>query len=262
MLGKLIKYDLKAISPVLLLIHGVLFALTIVVRMALAPHMYFMTDAESVMSILLSILLTLSLVGASYATYIFISVRFYKNVYSDEGYLTNTLPVTSGQLLLSKTISGSIWTFINTAFIFLSLYLVFIQPIFHALTDEEQAFFKFSDSRFAVVFVFSILLSVVSNVVMFYFSIILGQLFQAHRIIGAIACYFLLNTVVSVLSVIVLILSPFGNELFTPVNDPTALVLLESMSGIFISIDILMVIVTLICYIVSLHFMKKKRNLI
>lgn len=262
MLGKLIKYDLKSVSGVLCLIHGALLILTLGVRMTLLPYMNDITDAESVLSILLTTVLIVALVGASYATYIFICVRFYKNVYSDEGYLTNTLPVTSGQLLLSKTISGSIWTSINIVFVFLSLYLAFIQPVYQTLTDTERSLFVFTDSGFAALFIFSMLLSVVSEVVMLYFSIILGQFFKAHRILGAIASYFLLNTVISILGVIALLITEGGSALFAPTTESTMLFIMESMSGFFLVIDILMAIVTAACYFASLYFMKKKRNLV
>ena len=46
---------------------------------------------------------------AAFTTAIIIAVRFYKNTYSDEGYLTHTLPVKRGTLLLAKVIAGTIW---------------------------------------------------------------------------------------------------------------------------------------------------------
>ena len=266
MLGKLIKYDLKAVSGVLALIHGALLVIALSARMVFIPHMLYIETEESIMSILLFFVLIIALVGTSYATYIFICVRFYKNIYSDEGYLTNTLPVTSGQLLLSKTISGSIWGTINMACIFLSIYLVFIQPIYHASTAEELALFHsifgFSSMQFSIFFIASLLLSVVANVVMFYFSIILGQLFSAHRIIGAIASYFVLNTVISILSTIVVFLSGNSSLLFATTYNTSSEFLFDYMFRLLIPVDILMFITTAVFYILSFYFMKKKRNLV
>ena len=266
MLGKLIKYDLKSISGVLILIHGALLALSLAVRMIVIPHLQYVENEESIMSILLVFALIVVLVGACYATNIFICVRFYKNIYSDEGYLTNTLPVTNGQLLLSKTISGFIWGTINIIFVFLSLYLTLIQPVFHTFTETEIALFKslfgFSDANFAILFIVSILLSTVSNVLMFYFSIILGQLFASHRIIGAIASYFVLNTIVSVFSIAAILLTDENSSFFTLTTDSSTGLMIERMSEIFVAVDIPMIIVTIIFYIASLYFMKKKRNLV
>ena len=58
---------------------------------------------------------------------IYIAVRFYKNLYTDEGYLMHTLPVTPRQLLVSKLTVGSLWSFLVTI---LTLWAVFLIMIF------------------------------------------------------------------------------------------------------------------------------------
>lgn len=61
-----------------------------------------------------------SLVGISTGTQLFISVRFYQSLFSDEGYLAFTLPVTPGQHLLARTLVGGLWALIDTVIIFAS----------------------------------------------------------------------------------------------------------------------------------------------
>ena len=118
MLGKLIKYDLKAMNRYLLLIHAFLLLASAAMRLFLTgPVLSANTDWRSTKAILpftLFIILYFIIVSAaSFATSIVIVVRFYKNLFSGQGYLTRTLPVTSGQHLLAKTISGSIWVIVN-----------------------------------------------------------------------------------------------------------------------------------------------------
>lgn len=51
----------------------------------------------------------LALTGITYGFTIFLAVRFYKSMYSDEGYLSHTLPVSTNQLLFSKLFVGGTW---------------------------------------------------------------------------------------------------------------------------------------------------------
>ena len=58
----------------------------------------------------------------------------------------------------------------------------------------------------------------VGNIVMYYASIVLGQLFSSHRVIGAIACYFALSTLMAVISFIVMFAADlaYGNFAIVP----------------------------------------------
>ena len=46
-------------------------------------------------------------------------------------------------------------------------------------------------------FVLSLIIDVLSNILMLYASIALGQLFSGHRILGAVVMYFVLTTLLS-----------------------------------------------------------------
>ena len=47
-------------------------------------------------------------------TRLILLIRFYKNKFTDEGYLTFTLPVTSHQILLSSLVNFLLWSVITT----------------------------------------------------------------------------------------------------------------------------------------------------
>ena len=55
------------------------------------------------------ILYVIMLMAATWGIMIFLGIRFYRSMYSDEGYLSHTLPVTANQLFLSKVLVGGIW---------------------------------------------------------------------------------------------------------------------------------------------------------
>jgi hypothetical protein len=66
---------------------------------------------------LASLILFLTLAIAAYAigVQIYLDVRFYKNKFSDEGYLTFTLPVSCHQIFLSSMLNMTIWTVLSGA---------------------------------------------------------------------------------------------------------------------------------------------------
>ncbi len=112
MLGKLFKYEWRSISKLLLPIHG------FVLLFALLSRFYFTisggtdallnTDSTIIGTLTMLLIFALVIVISSIAifTYIYSGYHFYKNVFTDQGYLTNTLPVTPSQLLLSKELAS------------------------------------------------------------------------------------------------------------------------------------------------------------
>lgn len=55
------------------------------------------------------LLYVIMLLAATWGILIFLGIRFYRSMYTDEGYLSHTLPVTANQLFLSKVLVSSLW---------------------------------------------------------------------------------------------------------------------------------------------------------
>lgn len=213
MLGKLIKYDFKALNRYLIVIHGMLLITAVlgrilfVGRLAENPNAGLSKIGALVMTIGIMIYVILFMT-ALFGTLLLIAIHFYKNLYSDEGYLTHTLPVSRGQLLISKMISGSVWMFVDVVLIISSiLILVLYKPgIQSFLTYKDKvltamgfpATVGYGKIFLAVLILFVI--SSVSNVMMLYVSITVGQLFSNHRVLGAIVSYFCINMIISIIS--------------------------------------------------------------
>ena len=49
------------------------------------------------------------LLASTWGMLIFLGIRFYRSMYTDEGYLSHTLPVTANQLFLSKVLVSGVW---------------------------------------------------------------------------------------------------------------------------------------------------------
>ena len=129
MLGKLIKHEFKETSKLMLPLYLVLVVITILGRIVAQSIMISgNADSSTIMAIfnILSVFVyVVGLIVISIASYIYLIMRFYKNLFSNEGYLMHTLPVTSWQLLISKLVTAFIWFISETILIFLSIFCIF-----------------------------------------------------------------------------------------------------------------------------------------
>lgn len=141
MLRKLLKYEFKATGRIFGLCYLALVFLALLsgisMRLDGMHHM-------SLTSTLLTALYMSVAVGVGVATLILILIRFKKNLLRGEGYLMNTLPVRSWQLLASKLIAAAVWCICGVAAALVSflLYGLLISRIDFSLffTQLSQAF--------------------------------------------------------------------------------------------------------------------------
>lgn len=109
MLRKLLKYDMRAIFRYWW-IAAVISVIMSVIGGFCLRYMDYTNNLPWAVYMTLSLGRSLAImccVALVVLTMVLIFIRFYKNFFSDEGYLTFTLPVSRRQLLLSKVISGT-----------------------------------------------------------------------------------------------------------------------------------------------------------
>ena len=128
MLGKIIKYDMKAMNRFLIIIHAFLLIYAFFIRILITGSLTANNVHNLGNTYFLILGLTVSfgiilLTCVAFATSIIIAVHFYKSTYSDEGYLTHTLPVKKGTLLIAKVIAGTIWCIIDIIGLFAAIYI-------------------------------------------------------------------------------------------------------------------------------------------
>ena len=103
----------------------------------------------------------------------------------------------------------------------------------------------------------------VSSIVMIHASVALGQLFSSHRVLGAVVSYFVISTVISVLSFIVMVF--FGHEvrlLATADLLDNSFNFIAYMTEVMKLSAILMSVTSILLYIMTHYIMNKKINLI
>lgn len=119
MLGKLIKYDLISVSKILFPLHLALLVVTVLGRLSMALNLP--QNAPLIVSLML-MLYIFGIIAIGIITLVVLVMRFYKNLFTSEGYLMHTLPVKASQHLNSKLIVAVLWSILDCVFIiFLSL---------------------------------------------------------------------------------------------------------------------------------------------
>ncbi len=128
MLKKLLRYDLKSVfkywwiaalsSLGLSVMGGGCISIISADREPPAPIM--------VLIVFALIFMVIGLVAFSILSYILIYVRFYKNFFTDEGYLTFTLPVKRSQLINSKLITNLVTMLSTGAVLMTDIFVILV----------------------------------------------------------------------------------------------------------------------------------------
>ena len=196
MLGKLLKYELKATSRSFLPFLGAILALSVINKLSTA-----LISGNSWIFDLPVFLLTFLYIAMIMAASIFCIIltvqRFYKGLLGREGYLMFTLPVTAAENILSKGIASLIWILMTVLTTFLSI-CVFL-PGTEALTLIREGWGPIvleihRDTGLDVNFLlpFMLLLSLLgccSFVMELYAAMSIGQLFNSHRLLCSFGAY-------------------------------------------------------------------------
>ena len=210
MLGKLIKYDLKYGAKIFILVHAILLAACIFGRFFFLDHLDFgRTDSivVSSLAIFVSVMLFLYIV-VCFCTWLIIAARFYRSLFTGEGYLSWTFPVSGVLHLWAKILSGCIWFFLDCFICAAGIILLVtgsnVRDAYFAIAPEVTEYFGMPPGTFASVFFIYMLVSCICSVISTYFCIAAGQLFPSHRILGALIAYFVYSFISQLLAFAVL----------------------------------------------------------
>ncbi len=275
MLGKLFKHEWRSFSPAPTITLIIMAIFTTIIMCSFMTRIW--EDEDNVFLVLFAGMIIMAyffcLMAVAISIALCTAVRFYKNLFTDEGYLMFTLPVKPSQLLLSKGLVAFLWQIIASAAVALSVFCLISVMV---INIGELEFFEFFEELgdmlkeaydlilhglnvpVFLVIIWIILIgiaSAVSNILFIYTCICLGQLFSKHKIGGAILCYFGLRFALQSVE-----------RIFTyPLTE-----LLESITdGISTGLSLLLMFFSLVLmcglcvgmYYVCLHLMTKKLNL-
>ncbi len=218
MLKKLLKYDFKAVGRLWWIMAVVVLCMSFVGSFVLR-FVIDNIDIESMaflclIGILFLIVCIFCIVGSVIITYVLVFWRFYHHLFSDEGYLTFTLPVKRRDILLSKTLNSVIWISLHTVLLVVCVgFFLLISPpagegdvIFNFVVfDTFGELFSLITPEIGgwlALFVIEAILILVSTAFfttcLIQFCITVGAMIAKKlKLLAAIGVYYLVNTVLS-----------------------------------------------------------------
>lgn len=276
MLGKLLKHEWKSVWKVPTLLLGILMLIGLIAGSTFSMPIWDSDWVGLPMSgVMLIVTFFFALSGVSIGITIYLGVRYYKSMFTDEGYLTHTLPVSARELLLNKVITMSAWSLIATAGIIVSLAIFggvavlalkplnseFARDVMRALAELPELFSDPSLAGFqgfCASLLLMMLTSIFSGTMILIGAITLGQMVRKHRILGAIGAYFAINTVVQMVNTMVMMPMTFGsmNNIWWDMDSPFPI-----FTGFYTVMSLVFVAVAVGLYFLCEYLIKRQLEL-
>ena len=225
MLRKVLKYDLKYVWRIWWIMAVIVTGLSLVgsisLRLFLEQTINSAQSVDPTLTISLFLLMfgcIIAIFGSSIGTVIIVYSRFYKSFFTDEGYLTFTLPVSRKTLFFAKTLNTMIWTVAQSVLMVgcISMFLLISPPansgifnfaVFEGLGEGFSFLFENLGAwSIGYVFVFLVLsvASMLFSAVIIQLCITVGAIIaKKNKLLAAIGIYFGFNMVFSIVSQII-----------------------------------------------------------
>jgi len=266
MLGKLIKYDVKALSRyifpafILSLVSALFLRINILLRNNVGENIF-----TNVMNGLSTVLFVVSIVAISIGAYIAFIIYFYKSTLGDQGYFYMSLPASADEYLVSKILSGAV--LLLSAVLVSVLSLLILGAFNPEFNDAFKGLYEIwkeicevtSGGKIIATLVINGVFSLFSAQFVVAFCILSGQLLGKKKILGAFLAYLVLQAIEGFFGQITLLatLGTINVESFA-INDVAFAQLFTRLSTGGLIVGIIMMAFE---YFVARFFLTKKLNL-
>ena len=268
MVKKLMKYEFSSLAKTILPMEIVLFSIALFNRIV----QFFENEGTTykIFIISSSILLGIAMLVSLVFTFAVCIVRFYRNLYTSQGYLTLTLPVTHAKHIWAKLLSAVIATVTSFVAILLALAVATAGDVFHEIIKAMAYLIKHyfiitkTNGAFYIIEVLAlIILATASEYLLIYTCITLGQRAQKNRILLAFGIYFGIYIVWQIIETIfIIIAATLANTTF--INNILNWVgthIFTSLHIAFCSVTVILFVLCLVCFLITKRVMSKKLNL-
>ncbi len=220
MFAKLLKYDLRAVFK-----HWWIAAVASIAVAAIGGVCISIVNVNYTSYGALQTIATLGLVLSIIGIVIFyvlsellVLIRYYKNFYSDEGYLTFTLPVSKAQLLNSKLVMSLTVFIVSTVVLFLDIGIMlcigyadeifkpyFWEQIFAVIKEITGVLGGYTAVYIIEAIIALFTLWVFTALAIFICITISSMLVHKHKVLAAVGIYYLASGILSgIIEVLVL----------------------------------------------------------
>ncbi len=269
MLGKLLKYDLKHIFKFWWVAAAASFAASFVGAVCISildsdRTLPAAVEATAVIGIVLVVIafIAFSILG-SVAAYI----RFHKNLFTDEGYLTFTLPVKIGDIVGSKLIASVITVVASSFMILLDLFLMFWMAFGEEVPELIGEFFEKLYEEVGPYLILYMVEGILISVAYMVFSTLLifvcisiaKTVAKKAKVITAIGVYYLCSNLFSYVTQMLTIFGSQAMDVWTAGMSVGELRL--TIALVLLAVFLLASVFGTVLYIVQYRILKNKLNL-
>ena len=284
MLKKLYLHEFKALFRWLKFVWIAIIAIAIINRGMYALIDYYINnmiesaspDASTnpIYRLLLALTSSLTVVYAfvtiagMFVSFGVVIVRFYKNLFTSEGYFTFAIPITAKQHIWCKLLCGVVAVLMSMAVCALSLLINFLNTkvgviIVQALRDinlDIDTEIKVHLIFYAIEFILVMIASIFVTNLTYYCAISFGQSFK-NKIGGSVISYIIINLIFNCISSFISIFFSFGGSILSFIIDfdaiePLALLHVLIMLSLLIEVGI-----SAVFFAITSHRISKKLNL-
>ncbi|MCI5744924.1 MAG: hypothetical protein MR270_01415 [Erysipelotrichaceae bacterium] len=270
MVKKLFKYEIRYYLKTLVLIFPITLILGIS-SLVLSP----LRKIDSPISLLYYFSLIpmyLGIVVSIMAPMVISVVRFYKNMYSNVGYLTFSLPASNHAHLITKlltpaifTVCGGLVSLITILISFSSLpefwntIAIFINSLFEIISEVNVVHIIF----YGIEGLLLLIISIISSPLIYYSCISIGQLGKKNRILLSVLVYYVFTIIVQIVSSVVIVIFVFLGSfgIFDNIINFIQVHPYASMHLYLILSIIFSTIFSCLLYFLNYYIMSKKLNL-
>ena len=151
-------------------------------------------------------LAALIVAGIFVLTYFSIINRYYNSMYGNEGYLTNTLPLKTHELVLAKFFNFLFWIFIGSVVSLTSIMLLFPAITFDKIWALIVSIISEIDSTSYIDYITRIILISINHfvnscltIMIIFLSVTITNFFNNYKLIAGIVSYFVIRTVLNII---------------------------------------------------------------
>lgn len=266
MLTKIMKNEWFATYRAILPVYLIMLLFTLIGKFERSMGLFQSDSAVATAIVGLSVFLYfLALFATFLYTGIYLLVRFYKSMFRDEGYLTFTLPVNTSTILIGKVLTMFCYLLLNSVIVAASFFLLAVTPdikreLFQSLSMIESELLQYGISLSELI-VWGVVLTILSTLVSILtavMSLCIGQLSNTHRVGVAIAVYIGIQIVAQYAFSFLFT----GYHLFTPFSYTADAATAGMMRSLLLFLLLFNVVFAAAEYLISLHILKRKLNLL
>lgn len=267
MFAKLVKHEWRAGRGALGLISLICVSAAVLGGLSIRYLVWVSAQTQSMnlVNVLCVLALTASIIAIAVCgmgELIFLIWRFYKSRYTDEGYLTFTLPVTTHQILLSSMVNSVVSMLLVTVAVAVSIVVMLfvgfsgVEGFWTSLAEFlPQLFSELArcigreELGYAALALLNVLVGIFCGLIMLMLSVTVGSVIaKKHKVLAAVGTYYAIQVAMSIAEALTM----------------TSVVMLDGVGyafNVFSASLLLMLAVTVGGYFLMHYLADKKLNL-